>query len=303
MTAIRLPRPTIAAMEERLEWARSLAPSWFPVPSINFHGDGSQGVAILDDVAIAAIILFIAFILVFLWLLRRANPETRRRDDEAVEEMIRKIREGLRRRPRQEPEEDPKPDPKQPRTDDPPPPFPLPCRFPTGLSTADPIPMSWHKIRSLYPSPISLDGHDYAIEDPTTLPRGEPIGVPARFFPRVGKVVQLLPERRGNTAANFRATLESYGFDWVARRYLQAEHIQDLQWAAPDGENLDVYNNLWPYDGAGNASAGATQNMWQRVSFCETPSGPENVNVTVQSMKRPGGYGRYFIINRVGMPE
>jgi len=306
LRVVRLPRPVIAAMEDRLAWARSVAPAWLPIPSISFRGDGAQGVAVVDDVAIAAVLLFIACLIVLLWLLRRANPATRRADDEAVEELIRKIREGVRRPPQRAPnpdsdaEQDPDP---RPRPDQPPRPVPLPCPFPTGLSPLDPIPIKWHKIPSLYASPIQLDGHDYARDNPTTLPRGEPIGIPDRFWPSFGKIVQLAPERRGSAAADFRAVLESYGFDWVGRRYLQAEHAQDLQWAAPDGENLDVFNNLWPYDGAGNMSAGATQNMWQRVTFCETPIGPPNVNVTIQSVKRPGGYGRYFVIRSVGMPE
>jgi hypothetical protein len=302
----RLPRPVIAEMEERYAWARSRAPSWLPVPAINFRGDGSQGVAVVDDVAILAIILFICFVIVLLWLMRRANPTTRRADDEAIEEMIRKIKEGLRSKPKTDPDPDPEqdPDPKKKPDPRPPPPPPLPprCLYPTGLSVEDPIPMKWHKIPSLYDSPINIDGHDYFRDRPTNLPRGEPIGVPDRFWPKIGKVVQLAPERRGTAAADFRAVLTSYGYDWGASRYLQAEHVQDVQWARPDGENLDSFSNLWPYDGAGNMSAGATQNMWQRVSYCESPSGPANVNVTVQSMKRPGGYGRFFVISNIGMP-
>jgi hypothetical protein len=176
------------------------------------------------------------------------------------------------------------------------------CTYPTGLTTSDPIAIAWHKIPWLYPSPIYLVGQPYHRDDPTTLPSGEPIGVSSRFWPSIGKIVQLAPDRRGSAARDFRAVLESYGFDWVARRYLQADHAQDLQWAAPDGENLDVFNNLWPYDGAGNASAGATQNQTQPVTFCESSTGPANINVPIQSVKRPNGWGRYFVIRRIGLP-
>ncbi|MBS0291543.1 MAG: hypothetical protein JSS01_03330, partial [Proteobacteria bacterium] len=99
--------------------------------------------------------------------------------------------------------------------------------------------------------------------------------------------------------ADFRATLASYGFDWGAPRFLQADHVQDLQWGALDGENLDSFRNLWPYDGAANASAGPSQNQHQPVSFCETKAGPPHVNVPIQHVKRPGGWGRYFIVSRL----
>ena len=176
------------------------------------------------------------------------------------------------------------------------------CAYPTGLTMSDPIPIAWHKIPSLYPSPLEIGGQQYHRDDPATLPGGEPIGVPSRFWPSRGKIVQLALDRRGSAARDFRAVLELYGFNWGARRYLQADHAQDLQWAAPDGENLDVFNNLWPYDGAGNASAGATQNQTQPVTFCDAPMGPANINVPIQSVKRPGGWGRYFVITRIGLP-
>lgn len=297
MKLIRLPRPVIEQMEKMLEWARSVAPSWLPIPKIDFRGDGSQGVAVVDDVAVLAVMLFLAFLLVFVWLLFRLNPETRKASDEAVEEMLRKIRRGLKRDP--EPEEKPEPENK-PKPDGPPP-IP-PCPFPTGLSLADPIPIAWHKISSLYPSPIRLAGEDYDRDHPTSLPNGEPIGVLERFWPRFGKVVQLVPDPRGSAAADFRAVLQSYGFNWEGRRYLQADHVQDVQWGATDGENLDVFSNLWPYDAAANASAGTTQNKNQPVTFCESVSGPANINVPIQSVKRPGGYGRYFEITRIGLP-
>lgn len=173
---------------------------------------------------------------------------------------------------------------------------------PKGLTISDPIPIAWHKIPSLYPSAIELDGHQYYRDQPTRLPRGEPIGVRSRFWPSIGKIVQLAPDRRGTAAGDFRAVLESYGFFWGSRRHLQADHVQDIMWASPDGENLDVFRNLWPYDGSGNMSAGATQNVWQSISFCETTTGPVHTNVTIMDARRFGANGRYFVIRRIGMP-
>lgn len=176
------------------------------------------------------------------------------------------------------------------------------CLYPTGLTPADPIPIQWFKIQPLYPSPIIVGGVAYQCDNPTTLPHGEPIGVPRRFWPWIGKIVQLAPEiRHPSVTRDFRDTLTGYGFDWGGRRFLQADHVQDLQWAPLDAESLDQPNNLWPYDGAANASAGPLQNNNQRVSFCETRTGPANVNVPIGSVKRPNGYGRYFIIRSAGV--
>ena len=158
--------------------------------------------------------------------------------------------------------------------------------------------MRWFKSTSLYPSPIRLDGVDYERDVPTTLPRGEPIGVASRFWPTPNKLLQLVPEvRNPAVTAAFRDVLTSYGFDWGGRRFLQADHVQDVQWARPDGEHLDKPENLWPFDGAANMSAGPMQNNTQPVSFCETIAGPPFVNVPISAVKRPGGWGRYFVIS------
>jgi len=285
LTFVQLPRDFVVEMEGLYGRLRALAPSWLPLPAISFMGVPVQSAAPVVAIPVGVIILFVLFIIVMLWLLLRSNSRIRREQDEAVRRMIEEIQEGLRRKPEPEPE---------PR---PPPPIPPMCPYPTGLTQLDPIPIQWFKLPSLYPSPIVLDDVEYRRDDPTTLPRGESIGVPSRFWPLPGKIVQLAPDTRDpSVTRDFRAVLASYGFDWGARRYLQADHVQDIQWGRPDGENLDTPINLWPYDGAANASAGPLQNNNQPVSFCETLVGPANINVPVSSLKRPGGWGRFFVI-------
>lgn len=170
----------------------------------------------------------------------------------------------------------------------------------------DPIPFVWVKdpeVPGWYPTPINIGGADYERDQPTRLPRGEPIGVFDRFWPRVGKIVSLLPDERGPEAARFRDVLKSYGFNWGGRRFLQADHVQDVQWGAYPKTKLDQFNNLWPMDGAANASAGPRQNTFQRVEFCETPRGPHRV-MTIGQMKKEGKagrqmFGRFFVIARI----
>jgi hypothetical protein len=170
------------------------------------------------------------------------------------------------------------------------------CTCPTGLTRSDPIPIDWYKVREddYYPRSIIIQGTTYDRDDfdnPRTLPHGEPIGVPETYWPRPGKVLQLVPEARGPNADNFREVLCRYGFDWTG---LQADHVQDLQWEGPDS-----FENLWPMSSSANLSAGPRQNNHQLVSFCETPTGPSRANVPLQTLKRPGGWGRFFVIRRV----
>lgn len=171
------------------------------------------------------------------------------------------------------------------------------CRFPTGLTKGDPIPIQWFKLPDLYPSPIILGGHEYERDDPTVLPDGYPIGVPKARWPKFGKLLQLMPDGQDpGVRDNFRKKLRSYGFHWGGKRYLQADHVQDPQWGDENAEPLDTPSNLWPYDGAANASAGPSQNNSQPVSYCETPVGRERVDVPISSLKRRGGWGRWFMI-------
>lgn len=166
---------------------------------------------------------------------------------------------------------------------------------PTGLIPSDPIPIVWYKPlnSAMYPTEITVQGHAYRRDEPSRLPHGEPIGVRREYWPRIGKTFQLLPERRGDGADNFRNVLRGYGYDTTALG-LQVDHVQDLQWEGPD-----VFENLWPLDMRQNMSAGARQNNLQSVSLCITPRGPY-VTITVAEVKRMrGGYGRWFSIARV----
>ncbi len=185
------------------------------------------------------------------------------------------------------------PEPEQrPRPPRPPRPGPLPCPLPTGLTPIDPIPMVWYKVEQddYYPPSILIQGTEYRRGEQTTLPHGEPIGVPRTYWPQWGKTFQLLPETRGPNASRFRAVLAGYGFSWEG---LQADHVQDLQWEGPD-----VFENLWPMDARANMSAGPRQNDLQIVSFCETLVGPPR-SVPLRQMKAEGHFGRWFVIGRI----
>jgi hypothetical protein len=171
------------------------------------------------------------------------------------------------------------------------------CSGPTGLSRADPIPIIWYKVREddYYPKRLSIQGQVYGRDDPSNprkLPHGEPLGVPNKYWPRLGKVMQLVPSTRGSKAADFRAVLSGYGFDWTG---LQADHVQDLEWSGPDS-----FKNLWPLSDSANLSAGPRQNSNQLITYCETPNGPRIVDQPLIVFKTgPGHYGRFFSIARV----
>ena len=197
---------------------------------------------------------------------------------------------------RPEPESRPRPEPRRPPPP-PPPPVPL-CLGPTGLTPIDPIPITWYKVveQDYYPSPITIQNTDYFRDQPTSLPRGEQIGVLDEYWPWPGKLLQLVPEVRGPGADDFRDVLgRQYGFNWDG---LQADHVQDLQWDGPD-----IFNNLWPLSSSANLSAGPRQNQHQRVTFCETMMGPLR-NMSLGEMMQEGRagrryFGRWFIIRSI----
>jgi hypothetical protein len=157
--------------------------------------------------------------------------------------------------------------------------------------------MTWFKVRAddYYPRVVRIHELKYGRDDPSNprrLPRGEPFGVPNRYWPRLGRRVQLLAEARGANASRFRDTLRGYGFDW---RGLEADHVLDLQWGGPD-----EFENLWPMDSSANKSAGPRQNSSQRVAFCETKAGPRRSGVSLVQLKRERRhFGRWFVIARV----
>jgi hypothetical protein len=170
------------------------------------------------------------------------------------------------------------------------------CPFPTGLTPAEAIPMVWNKVIAddYYPKSITLKGVNYDRDDPHNPkagPLGEPIGVSKQFWPRVGKRFQLIPEHGREVSRRYVAVLRRYGFDWSG---LEADHVQDLQWAGQD-----IFANLWPMDASANKSAGARQNQIQTVSFCVSRQGPPRVDISIQQMKNEGHFGRWFIIRSI----
>ncbi|CAG0950969.1 hypothetical protein BURK2_00196 [Burkholderiales bacterium] len=171
------------------------------------------------------------------------------------------------------------------------------CDGPTGLTKADPIPMTWFKVREddYYPKRLQIKDRVYGRDDPGNplkLPLGEPLGVPNRYWPRLNKIMQLVPSERDLKADDFRTVLTKYGFDWSG---LQADHVQDLDWGGPD-----VFENLWPLSNSANMSAGPRQNSHQRITYCETPDGPKVVDQTLTAFKAsPGHFGRFFRIAKI----
>jgi hypothetical protein len=113
-----------------------------------------------------------------------------------------------------------------------------------------------------------------------------------RYWPRIGKIIQLTKEERGIKASQFKATLKDNGFDWAG---FSPDHVQDLDWEGPD-----EFENLWPMDSNANRDAGSEQNQNQRVTYCEGKKGPPVVAQTLRAFKMsPGHYGRYFVITTV----
>lgn len=286
--------------------------------TIGLAADDVTGIGVADDVAIPFTLLAAA---AAAGLVVGVGYYYRKEIMDALEKLTRAIdliERALREHPLPDIDIGPKPQPKpkpetetetesekKPKPETGPRPIPGPrddtntrrrCIGPTGLTVLDPIAVVWNKVPEddYYPSPIELGGHEYYRDIPTVLPHGEPIGVLPEYWPYEGKLLQLLPDIRGREAWRFRRVLESYGFDWEGFRYLQAEHVQDLQWGSVEGMPLDTFENLWPLDGAANMSAGSRHNQ-QPVEFCETPAGPFRA-IPLRQMKAEGHYGRYFII-------
>lgn len=311
LTTIQLPRTFVVRMEEIYGQLRAAAPSWLPVPNITFGGEPIQTAAVLLGIPVVVILLFLAFLIVMWWVATNSIPEVRRSREQAIEEIIRYLKgpwppiappvpeaEPAPPIAPPVPEAEPSPTPSPTTRPGPAPrprprPVPSPCPFPTGLTPADPIPMIWYKpeVTDYYPFEINVGGRIYHHDQPDRLPFGEPIGVPRQFWPRVGKKFQLFPEDRGSNADRFRDVLGRHGFNWEG---LQADHVQDIQWEGPD-----EFNNLWPLDSSANMSAGARQNILQRVSFCEAPAGPPRINISLRQMKAEGHLFRWFIISNV----
>ncbi|GAB4578154.1 MAG: hypothetical protein Fur0022_08870 [Anaerolineales bacterium] len=309
---IVFPASLVLRLQALYDQIRSLAPSWLPLPDIRFVTNSQPAAPLLVVAGVAitaeALLLLFLMLIVFVYLLQNLDPATRRRREKDVEHVLDEIEELLKPKPvpvpvpkvDPKPEPEPKPDPKPKNkpdgtTDI----FPkLPCPFPTGLTPADPIHMNWYKPRvdDYYPARLSFsNGLVYGRDDPTNprkLPKGEPLGVPNKYWPRIGKVMQLFPTPRGSAAADFRAVLSSYGFDWLG---LEADHVQDVDWGGADD-----FTNLWPMSSDANKSAGPRQNQHQKVSYCENPDTSPHVDEPLSVFKTlPGRIGRFFAIKKV----
>jgi hypothetical protein len=97
---VRLPRELLVEMEALYNQLRGLAPSWLPVPDISFAGAPVQrqgGPA--EAVSLGVILLFVAFVLVMIWLVLMSNPVARRQFERAIGRVIDEIRDKLRSPP------------------------------------------------------------------------------------------------------------------------------------------------------------------------------------------------------------
>jgi hypothetical protein len=176
------------------------------------------------------------------------------------------------------------------------------CPFPTGLSDDDRIPITWFKPVHdyFYPKELKVRGGVVERDDPSAkLPDGTRVGVATERWPRLGKPLQLFPQRRTGKQSEYKQTLADAGFDWEPRRrggtVMVPDHVQDLFWDGPD-----QFGNLWPYEYSTNSSTGSTQNQQQRVSFCPDENNTPRVNVRIVDERR-ALTGRLFKIARFDM--
>ncbi len=211
--------------------------------------------------------------------------------------------------------------------DDDEPPTPPPSgHVPTGLTRDDPIDMTWYKPKSEYPQTCSLavqEGgncvsnsdcsaptpscttvrignsdrqrctrqSDYPLDRPTTLPaltrQFAPIDVGVAYYPSTSDVIELTPTPRSGTAqANFNRRFARHGHN-LGTHSEQPDHVLDLDW-----HGVDDHTNLWPLDSDLNQAAGRIQNLNQRVTFSEGPSGPVHTNMTLRTFKQQGFHQR-----------
>jgi hypothetical protein len=178
-------------------------------------------------------------------------------------------------------------------------PCPVPASAPTGLSCADAIHMRWFKPLDIYPSPITLDGDSYNMTQTKAAPPPDSatdIGVAQPFLPSLGKCLELNPQPRVGNQGRFRSLLQRHQFDFTK---LQADHVQDVFWDAPDR-----FDNLWPLDSFKNQSAGSRQNLFQEIEFAETPGAPKQV-MTLKDFKAtkwapdPSHARRFFRVGEI----
>jgi len=128
-------------------------------------------------------------------------------------------------------------------------------------------------------------------ESPTKIPVGlQPsqkitIGVPSKYWPRIGKKMQYLAEERGSAVEQVKAVLDYYGLNQFG---VQMDHVQDLQFGGPDEPQ-----NIWPYDSSANMSAGPRQRD-QQVTYLDEQGNTKQAKTN----ELPG---RWFVIVEIGL--
>jgi hypothetical protein len=106
--------PEVAARFEAIyKETKADLPSWLPLPSLSFAGPSAQHAGPLA-IPIAAILLFLAFVIVMLWFAGNLDPKVRKAREKVAEEVIEKIKEAIKRPadPKPAPDPEPTPDPK-----------------------------------------------------------------------------------------------------------------------------------------------------------------------------------------------
>lgn len=214
---IVFPASLIRRLQALYEQIKAAAPSWLPLPDIQFVAKAQPAGPLLVVAGVAitaeALLLLLALLIIFLWLLGNLDPATRRARERAVEDVLDGIEDLLKPKPVPKPKVEPKPEPK---------PKPKPEK------TTDPVPPV-PKRRRRRPSA-------YPICWPMQLPPP-----PKSFFVRTRS-----PERDLNAAQQARMQLEWRSFrdpDFDPRRY-HVHHVVPLFLGGED--NLRTNAVTWP---------------------------------------------------------
>lgn len=114
-THVMLSDEVIADCERLYNVLKATMPDFIPVPKLDFRSGTVQFAA--QAIPIALIVVFLLIVIIWYWLMLRANPTTRRQQDEAIRDLIEKLTQPQTRpqeKPKEAPKQDPKPDPKPP---------------------------------------------------------------------------------------------------------------------------------------------------------------------------------------------
>jgi hypothetical protein len=114
-------------------------PAWLPAPEFQFKPalQTAAPLIVIGGVAlgVAEVLLILAFFIVMLWLVARSNPNIRKAQDKAVEDLMNKIKESTK--PKQKPEPEPEPEKPPPTTG------PTPIPSPKEDKPKRPYPICW----------------------------------------------------------------------------------------------------------------------------------------------------------------